>query len=62
MLSVNQYQLKNKQGMQVSLLDLGATVSSILLPVQGKLMKMTLTYQNIKDYVEDDFYLGSTVG
>jgi aldose 1-epimerase len=62
MSNINQYILKNQQGMRVTLLDLGATVSSILVPVKGKLTEMTLGYKNIDDYTHDEFYLGSSVG
>jgi aldose 1-epimerase len=62
MKKISKFTLINKQGMQVTLLDFGARVSSILLPVRGKLTEMTLGYNNLDDYLQDEFYLGASVG
>jgi aldose 1-epimerase len=62
MQEISQFTLKNKQGMQVTLLDFGARVSSILLPVNDKLTEMILGYDNSADYLQDEFYLGASVG
>jgi aldose 1-epimerase len=62
MQKIKSYQLKNKQGMQVTLLDLGARVSSIKLPIDDVLTELTLGYEKIEDYHRDQFYMGATVG
>ncbi|QBG35065.1 aldose epimerase family protein [Litorilituus sediminis] len=54
--------LQNEQGMQVTLLEYGARVSSILFPVNGTLTEMTLGYRDNSQYLQDDFYLGASVG
>lgn len=48
--------------MQVTLLEYGARVSSILFPVNGKLTEMTLGYRDNSQYLQDDYYLGASVG
>lgn len=62
MQKISQFLLTNNQGMQVTLLDYGARVSSILMPTNGKLTEMTLGYDDLADYFQDEFYLGATVG
>lgn len=48
--------------MEVDILNLGATVSSIRFPVNNTLKEMTLTYDNVDDFLNDPFYLGATCG
>lgn len=48
--------------MQVSILEFGARISSIKLPVQGQLEEMTLTYKDSLDYLNDDYFIGATCG
>jgi len=62
MKEMNSHVLRNSSGMQVTLLDFGARVISILFPVKEQLTEMILTYKNIDDFKNDPFYLGATVG
>lgn len=48
--------------MQVSILEFGARISSIKLPVQGQLEEMTLTYKDSLDYLNDDYFIGAKCG
>lgn len=54
--------LTNKNGMAVDILNLGAAVSSIKFPVNGKLTEMTVTYSQVEDFKTDLFYIGATAG
>lgn len=48
--------------MVVSLLNFGARVSSIKLPVNGQLEEMIVTYREPEAFIDDPFYLGATCG
>lgn len=48
--------------MVVSLINFGARVSSIKLPVNGQLEEMIVTYNEPKAFIDDPFYLGATCG
>lgn len=61
--AVTRYLLTNKNGMIVSLIDWGATVTSVLAPDKnGKLEEITLGYKDIKKYETNKSYFGCTVG
>ncbi|AWB68163.1 galactose-1-epimerase [Saccharobesus litoralis] len=62
MSELKQITLKNNQGMQVELLNVGARVRSIKFPVNGQPTEMTVAYQNVENYQDDVFYLGATCG
>lgn len=62
MSEINVIKLVNNNGMEVNILNLGATVSSIKLPVNGELKEMTATYENVEDFKSDPFYIGATAG
>ncbi len=54
--------LINQKGLQVKLLAYGARVCSIGLPVNGNMVEMTLGYRDPEGYLDDQLYLGATVG
>lgn len=54
--------LTNKLGMKVCLLNFGARISSIKLPINGQLEEMVVTYNDSQDYLIDEYYLGATCG
>lgn len=56
---VLRYVLTNKNGMVVTLLNIGATVESILSPDQ---MALTITYPSYTNYLSDSLYMGKIVG
>ncbi|MGJ8693786.1 MAG: aldose epimerase family protein [Thalassotalea sp.] len=62
MSDINVITLNNDSGMEVDILNLGARVSSIKFPVNGKLKEMTATYQAVEDFKTDQFYIGATAG
>ncbi|WP_394176528.1 aldose epimerase family protein [Thalassotalea litorea] len=51
-------QLSNGNGMQVTLLNYGARIAS----VQFNDQEMLVTYDDVHDFLNDDFYLGATCG
>lgn len=62
MASVSTQVLQNINGMRVELIDFGARVKSIKLPINGQLTEMTLTYDEANDFLTDPYYIGATCG
>ncbi|WP_205967687.1 aldose epimerase family protein [Paraglaciecola sp. 20A4] len=61
--NILQFTLENKNGMQVSLTNWGAYVTSINVPDRnGKLEDVILGYDSAQAYVDDCCYNGATVG
>jgi aldose 1-epimerase len=60
--TVSQHILSNRQGMRVTLLDFGATLVSVQVPVKQELREIVLGYDRLEDYKADNYYLGCTVG
>jgi aldose 1-epimerase len=65
---VNFFELKNKKGMQLCVINYGATLTSLKVPlINGELVDVVLGFDNLKSYI-DSFdlesapYLGATVG
>ena len=60
---VSEYVLTNAHGMQVSLLDYGATVKDIMVPDRnGAYANVSLGFGNLEDYREKSPYFGCTAG
>ena len=60
---VQLHTLTNARGMEVSVCEYGATLTSIRVPdVHGKLGEVTLGLRSLEDYVAGNPFLGSTVG
>jgi len=61
--NVTQYILTNKHGLIVTLMDWGATVTSVQVPDKnGDLGEITLRYPKYETYAENPAYFGCTVG
>jgi len=61
------FDLVNKNGMKVQIINYGATVTSIQIPINGKLIDIVLGFDNLKAYLESYNlpsapYFGTTVG
>jgi len=56
------YQLKTSSGLVLELLNFGARVRSLTIPVNNKNLNMVLGYDDIKDYLSDKFYVGASIG
>ena len=48
--------------MEVSLLNLGATIRSIRVPTDSGVIDAVLSYANLDDFLRDKFYIGTTAG
>jgi len=60
---VQLHTLTNARGMEVSVSEFGATLTSIRVPdVHGRLGEVTLGLRSLEDYVAGNPFLGSTVG
>lgn len=60
---VQLHTLTNARGMEVSVSEFGATLTSIRVPdIHGRLGEVTLGLRSLADYAADNPYLGSTVG
>ena len=49
-------------GLQVKVLNLGATIAAIRVPTSDGLIDAVLSYSRLDDYLVDPFFIGSTVG
>jgi aldose 1-epimerase len=57
------YTLTNKNGVEASVTEFGATLVSVIVPDKnGKMVDVVLGYDDLEGYVKDKVYLGSTVG
>lgn len=61
--AVSCYDLENKNGMTVSVLDYGCTIQRILVPDQsGELVDVVLGYDSIDGYEQGNCFFGALVG
>ncbi|MCD8203932.1 MAG: galactose mutarotase [Coprobacillus sp.] len=57
------YRITNSKGAYIELTNLGATITSIVVPDRnGKLTDVTLSYSNREGFLESDCYFGASVG
>ena len=57
------YTIKSKNGVSVSVTDLGATIQSIIAPDRnGEFADIVLGYDTPEEYLRNDGYLGATIG
>ncbi len=57
------YTIKNSSGIQFSVINYGGRFTSIMVPDKlGKAENVVLGYDNLDDYIADEFYLGAIVG
>lgn len=55
--------LKNKNNMEVKLLNHGATIVELLVPDRDDLLEnVVITYQRLEDYIPNTPYFGATIG
>jgi aldose 1-epimerase len=60
--SIKAVTLQSPAGMQVTLLNIGATIQSINVPTESGNVNAVLGYANHDEYLSDNFYMGATVG
>lgn len=60
---VEKYVLSNDNGVEASIITYGAIIQSLLVPDRnGKLEDVTLGYDKLEDYIENNPYFGAIVG
>lgn len=60
---MKQVVLKNKGEIRVSITNLGATLTELLVPDRnGKMANVVLSYPRLCDYIQDPYYIGATIG
>lgn len=56
------YTIGSDRGIAVTVLDFGATLQSVVLPHRGGSVDVLLGYDTVREYEENDVYLGVSVG
>ena len=51
--------INNSQGVSATLLNYGARLVSLKIPIAGKPTEMLLGYRDLGDYLSDPFYMGA---
>lgn len=60
---ITQYTLRNEKGMSISIINYGATLTSVQVPdSKGVLHELTLGFDQLDDYINHEFYFGATIG
>lgn len=60
---ITQYTLRNPNGMSISVINYGATLTSVQVPnPDGTLQELTLGFDHLDEYLAHDFYFGATIG
>ena len=65
---VNSYELRNKKGMELYVINYGATVASLKVPLKmGEFIDVVLGFENLEGYIKSFQlkgapYFGATVG
>ncbi len=60
---IYKYCLSNDNNMEVNILNYGAIIQSILLPLSGKdKTNVTLGFDNLEDYLDNNAYIGAIAG
>ncbi|MDG2377054.1 MAG: galactose mutarotase [Woeseiaceae bacterium] len=62
MKSIEAITLRSPAGMEVTLLNIGASIQAIRVPTDSGVVNAVLGYPNLDDYLRDSFYMGATVG
>lgn len=60
---VDVFTIKNSNGIELSITNYGGRVTSLLVPDKsGKIENIVLGFNNLENYLSDDFYLGASIG
>lgn len=60
---ITRYTLRNPNGMSISVINYGATLTSVQIPdSKGKMQELTLGFDRLDDYLSHEFYFGATIG
>jgi aldose 1-epimerase len=60
---ITRYTLSNPNGMCISVINYGATLTSVGVPdTKNKMQELTLGFDHLDDYLNHEFYFGATIG
>ena len=59
---LNTVKLESLDGMQVEVLDLGATLRSVVVPTLGGPLDVVLGYDSLEEYRTDRYFVGASLG
>lgn len=60
---ITQYTLRNLNRMSISIINYGATLTSVQVPDSiGKMQELTLGFDHFDEYLAHEFYFGATIG
>ncbi|NLJ94782.1 MAG: galactose mutarotase [Clostridiaceae bacterium] len=60
---IHSYRLENKNGMILEIIDFGCTITNLIVPDKNNNpTDVVLGYQNLETYLDNPFFLGSTIG
>lgn len=62
MTTLENYQLTSSAGLTLELLNYGARVRALKIPINGKETNVVLGYEKDQDYLKDEFYMGASIG
>ncbi|MGI9202275.1 MAG: aldose epimerase family protein [Woeseiaceae bacterium] len=54
--------LESSAGLRLEVLNLGAAVRALTIPLAGNRRNVVLGYANLRDYINDEYFVGVTVG
>ncbi|MCP3763475.1 galactose mutarotase [Domibacillus sp. A3M-37] len=61
--NIKEFTLRNKNGMEVSFIDYGCTITKIIVPDrEGNRENVVLGYEKIDQYADNPWYLGAIIG
>ncbi|MES2998095.1 MAG: aldose epimerase family protein [Pseudomonadota bacterium] len=61
--TVDHYTLRNPSGMSISVMNYGASLTSVKIPgLGGTVHELTLGFDQLQEYLSHDFYFGATIG
>ena len=61
--TVDQYTVRNPSGMSISVMNYGASLTSVKIPgLGGTVHELTLGFDQLQEYLSHDFYFGATIG
>ena len=60
---IMRYTLSNPNGMCISIINYGATLTSVRVPdLKDKMQELTLGFDHLNEYLNHEFYFGATIG
>lgn len=61
-IAVFSYTIANSRGIEITVLDYGAAIRSVVLPHKGERTDILLGYDTVEEYERNDGYVGASIG